>query len=389
MNTKAGDQEEVVRGEGLSLRDEVAGALDDLATLDEPGEKATTTTTTPGDRDERGRFAPRREPREGEVPPASSAPKKEPREGEVPPASSAPKAPPPGQDGKVPPVTAPRAAPASWRPLAREAWGRLPAEVHEEVHRRETEVQRVLQEAAPVRQYAVRLAEVVAPYAAMIRAEQAQRGEEYDPLRSIGGLLSSAALLRTGGASQKAELVASLISDFGVDLEVLQDRLVERFQRSGGQPGAGAPRPQGGEVRDPRVDQLLADRERERVEAERREEDRVVREVESWGRDKEFFQVLRHDMGVLVALERERGADLSLQEAYDRAALHHPEVSKVLEQRRAVERANSAQAESTRARRAGSSVRPEPAPRAPAAKREASTLREDIEASLSDLEGAR
>lgn len=359
-----------------SLRDDIEAAFADVEEVSTPaeGEQAPEGETPEQQetreqkaRDEQGRFAKQeKQPRQGEK--ASEQPQNAQQEQQR-------------QVGQQP-----RAAPASWRPLAKEAWGKLPAEVRDEVVRREGEVQRVLQETAPARHYVQRLGETIQPYAAMIRAEQESRGEQYDPLRTVGSLLSTAALMRTGGPAQKAELFANLAMDYGLDFKMLDDAIVARME------GRQLPAQQGqqgqpAQFRDPRVDEMLARQEREAQAREQQQERQVVSRVEQWGSKKEFFGVLRYDMGILMDLEKERGVELTLDQAYERAAKHHPEVSKVLEQRAMAERARTANTATSRSRRASSSVRPEPTTRVRADK-ESTSLREDIEAAFEEASGS-
>src|SRR5262249_21204226 len=84
--------------------------------------------------------------------------------------------PPPGAPGAAakPPAEPPAGpqlrAPTSWKPGAREHWGKLPTEVQAEVVRRENEVGRTMQESANARNALSHVQNVLAPYAANIAA---------------------------------------------------------------------------------------------------------------------------------------------------------------------------------------------------------------------------
>jgi hypothetical protein len=120
------------------------------------------------------------------------------------------------QDGIQPgPKSGPKAQqperpPASWKPDAREHWGQLPENVRAEISRRETEVQRTLQETAEARKTAEAVMRTIAPYEAFIKAENS------NPLQAIDNLMATAAKLRTGTAPELATMVAGIVQQFGV-----------------------------------------------------------------------------------------------------------------------------------------------------------------------------
>jgi sulfur carrier protein ThiS len=265
-------------------------------------------------------------------------------------------------------------APQSWKPAAREKWAGLPPEAQSEVLRREKEVAVSLQQAAQAKQQWGQFEQTVQPYAAMIQAEGG------DVMATVGSLLQTAAALRTAPAGHKAALIANVIRQFGVPIEALAAAL------------DGQPVPQGQAQQqqsfDPnqlaqRIEQQVMQRfTQQRTQAM---QSKVATEIDSFGQKNEFFSDVRHDMADILEMAAKRGLTLSPEEAYARACALHPEVSRVLEQRKAAEQANTATVSTQRAIRAGSSVKNQPAT---AVTSDGPTSRRgDIEAALAKLSG--
>jgi hypothetical protein len=235
--------------------------------------------------------------------------------------------------------------PQSWKPTIREKWATLPDEVRQEVVRRERETAVALQESSEARQGYQKFRETVAPFEAMIRAEGGE------PLRAVESLLQTAAALRTAPLQTKAQMVAQMVRQFlpGREGIELLDAALSGAPQSA-QSAYSAP-----VDIDRRVEEVLA-----RRDAERQQQDvsqrvtTALAEVEG----EEFFPDVKGDMADLLELAAKRGFAMTPKEAYNRAVLVHPEISKVLEQRRA---ASKAQGGAARSQLAASSVKSTPA----------------------------
>ena len=257
----------------------------------------------------------------------------------------------------------PERAPQSWRPLARENWGELPDPVKAEVMRREQEITRTLSETAEARKTAQAFESAWKPYEQFIQAEGST------PVQAVEHLMATAAQLRTAPPQQKAQLVASIIQQYGVDVQALDAVL------------AGAPMPQGMPQQqqppsDPRVDQLFYALSQQAEQQRQTNYQKAVESVESFGADKPYFDDVRPVMADLIEVAERNGRSLSLEEAYNQAIRIDPEISQVIQQREARERAQTAQASTGRAKAAASSLRSNPAPgvgsrNAPTSRREA------------------
>lgn len=103
--------------------------------------------------------------------------------------------------------------------------------------------------------------------------------------------------------------------------------------------------------------------------------------METFLGDKEFVDELREDMADIIDRANRRGSPITLEQAYNRAAREHPEISKVFEQREAAERAAKASASTQRSRLASSSVRSNPST-TPVAGKQSLDLRSAIEAAV-------
>jgi hypothetical protein len=295
-------------------------------------------------RDEKGRFAKAGEP----APPAPTSEKAPVTPSEP---VTAPKTAPVPPGGPVPPA-APQAgaeqakAPQSWKPIAREKWASIPAEIQQEVLRREKDVNIAMQESSEARQNYQRLRDVVAPYEPMLRAQNV------DPYTAINSLFQSVATLTSGAPGAKAAVVANLITHYGVDVEQIDGHL--RGAPVQGQPG------QPPVYQDPRVDQLLQQVEQAKYQREQSAMEQAragLTEVEGL----EFFMDVKDDMADILDIYAKKGVAISAKDAYNKAIWANPQVSEVLTQRREAQSAANPNGSTQRARAAASSVKAEPA----------------------------
>lgn len=353
-----------------SLRDDIESSLAELTPQETPEPAAEQTpepAVTPREdgRDEKGRFVSKSKP----VEPAGAA---DAAGGEQP--AGAPTMADPAGTPSPTPAPAPEPverAPQSWKPLAREAWAKIPAEARQEVIRREAEVQRVLQESAAARRTYSEFQETIRPYEAMIRSEAG------DPIRAVQGLLDTAYKLRTAPQAQKAQIIATLIQGYGVDVPTLDEVL------------AGAPvsqRQAQGPIQDPRVDQLFAQMQQAQQAQQEQSLALARQQLEEATRDLEFFEDVREEVADILEVAGRRGQKLTIKQAYERALTLSEEHQKILKQREAAKRAPAVQAQVQRAKAAAASVPSRPTI-APPRTNQGTSLREDLEETLRELQG--
>lgn len=249
-------------------------------------------------------------------------------------------------------------APQSWRAQAREHWAALDTlgeagrAVKEEAHRRERETNVVLQKTAEARTFHEEFQRVLQPFAPIIAANG------HTPLQSVQGLMQTAAALQMGPPGQKAAVVASIIRNYAIDLDMLSQAL-----EPGGVP-QGAP--QGQQGYDPRVDQILAQQQRQAYEAQQwaqQDEARQVRELqahyEKFAETHEFFPEVRQLMSTIVSVKMgQEGVDIPDEEAYKMALALRPDLTQILKQREELAQATNPNGSTARAAAAAVSLKP-------------------------------
>lgn len=243
-------------------------------------------------------------------------------------------------------------APVSWRPEVREKFGALPPEIQNEVSRREREIENGLREAAGSRRFFEEFARAVQPYEAMLRSEQAT------PLEAVSGLLNTAYQLRTATPQNKAALVAKIINDFGVNIEMLDNILSAQVD-----PQQQRTTP---DMTSAYVEQQLAPVKQfmERFSgmeqrAQTVSNERAAQAIEEFKKDPEvaeFYEDVSPDMADILEIAVRRGQKLTLREAFNRATMLHPEISKILADRKVAKTAQQASSAASRARNASASL---------------------------------
>ena len=238
-------------------------------------------------------------------------------------------------------------APASWRPDVREHWAQLPETVRSEIHRREVEVQRTLQESAEARKNYDAVMRTVAPYEAFIRAEGS------NPIQAIDNLMATAAKLRTGTAPELASMVAGIVNQFGIG------RFGNGFIQSLDAALAGQ-----SPVVDPQqaameqvLNQRLAPVQQMLTQFQQAQQERIAQaaqsEVETFLDRAEFGNDVREDMADIMETAARRGQNISLADAYKKACLMNDRVMSVL---RARNQSRGAQQQTSAAQKARSAA---------------------------------
>lgn len=218
-------------------------------------------------------------------------------------------------------------APVSWRPELRGKFGSLPPEIQEEVVRRERDIETGMRESSQARRFAGEFSQVIQPYAAMIQSENAT------PLQAVQALMNSAYQLRTAAPQQKAQMVAQLINQYGVDIEILDNVLAAAVSGRG---NAGAA-PNDASLRF--LEQKLAPVQQFMERFSRMEQNaqsgvatRVQNEIQAFATDpaNEYYADVREDIADILEMAARRGQTMTLQDAYKRATMAHPTISKLI-----------------------------------------------------------
>lgn len=205
-------------------------------------------------------------------------------------------------------------APQSWKGEAKKLWEQLPLQVRQEVARREKDMLPIMQEAAGNKNRVQEVLAVVGPHRAII--EQHYNG---NPMEAVKTMLGVERVIRTGTATQKAQLIANMIKEFSVDVATLDSFLV-------GQPAPEAVQQQSS------IEQLLEQKlapfqqflqtqqEREQQVRQQTEQQAVMTVTEMSQDDRyPYFNEVRADMADIIEMGARRGVAISLQDAYTKA----------------------------------------------------------------------
>jgi len=290
----------------------------------------------------------------------------------------------PGTPGATAPVIGAPAAPQApsqaiqppygWSFGAKEAWAQVPVAAQQEIARRETQMQQWAQDTAPARQLGERFHQAVQPFMPAIQAEGV------DPLTAVTNLMQFATRMRMGTPNEKAQTLATIIKTYGVDIQSLDNALV------------GQPLPQQQQGTDPQyvqqaVQQALAPlyqaAQQRHQQVQQQAETATRSELEQFAADpkNKYFPDLRVAMADMIEVAQRQGFDMSLADAYERAAFLHPEISKVMIAQRQGASAHQLTAAAQRARAAAVSVTGS-APIGNPNVAEPTSIRESIEAAI-------
>ena len=181
----------------------------------------------------------------------------------------------------------------------------------------------------------------------------ALQAEGVDALTASANLMGLASRLRFGTPVEKASIAADIVRNYGVDV-VASAAALDGAQAQQGQQANAM------QYHDPRVDQLLTQLQTAQAQREETMRTQAVNGVEAFGQGKDFFEDVHVDMGDIMELSAQRGVDMTLQQAYDRACLMNPEIAKILAAREAAKSAGNGKPSIQRSRNAASSVRGTP-----------------------------
>ena len=253
-------------------------------------------------------------------------------------------------------VKAQRKPPASWSPETREEWAKLPAGVRAQITKRESEIDKALNEGAQHRKAGEKFQGLADQYAQVIAAEGAT-----DALHGTEELFKTVATLRMGSAQQKAHKIAGFIQHYGIDIGLLDDILSNNLK---GKNGGAAPEGIDDKLAaylDSRlgpVDKLLSQMTEQQRAAQFQKNQDAINEVMQFKQDTkhEFYADVQNDMADMVEMAEKRGYIMPLQEAYDKACALNPEISKVLSKRAADDALKGGQQELDKKKHAASSI---------------------------------
>lgn len=208
--------------------------------------------------------------------------------------------------------------PVGLSPTAREAWKDAPQAIKDEVVKREKEFAMGMQKNAEQANRAAQMDQSLAPYQQLF-AMNGGVGQ------TLPGLLQTASQLQMGSAPQKAQTVANLIKQFGVDISILDSVLVGEQPQQNPQQDVQA-------LVDQRFQQM---QQAQQQQAMQQTQAQVQSEIQQFSQDpkNEFYNDVAGDMADLMDMAAKRNQAMSMQQAYDRAIQIHPQISQIISSR--------------------------------------------------------
>lgn len=251
-------------------------------------------------------------------------------------------------------------APISWTPEERQGWERMPPHHQQAILRREREIDATLRQTAEARKFAQEVQQVLQPYMGMIEAEGGT------PVAAIRDVMRTAAALRTAPPLQKAQMLADVVLQFGIDPEALDSALAARLR---GQPAPQDPFSPIMQQLDQRlkpITEFMSSFQQQQQMRQQQMQQEVQQTLEEFLNDpkNEFARDVSSDMADILELAARRGQAMSLQDAYTRATMLHPSISKIIQGRQSAQGAAQLTAAAQRARNAAVSVSGDGAPSA-------------------------
>lgn len=216
-------------------------------------------------------------------------------------------------------------APSSWKKETSAKWGEIPSDLRAEIHRRESDYHKGIEQYRQAAQVANEMRQTIAPYMENIRAAGVE------PLHAITQLLTIENVLRNGKPEEKAAKFSELARDYGID-----------FRQVAQLPPV-----------DPKIRELTQQNQQLRQyqqSIEQQQSNVILNEIEAFRANPEnvHFDAVREDMAVLL----KNGRANNLKEAYEAAVWMRPDIRKTLvsqqqtEAQRAAQRKQKAQAAS-------------------------------------------
>lgn len=243
-------------------------------------------------------------------------------------------------------------APQSWTPAEREHWGKMSPEAQRAVQRRELEVQQALSRSADSRKFQDQFVRTIQPYAHLIRAQSST------PLQAVNNLMQTAAGLTTGTQPQKAAIVAEIISNYGVDIQVLDDVLSKRPVQQGNTSPASIPQPVAEALKP--IHQFMSQHEQARAQQIQQLNQQAESVVSQMAEQLPFFEDLREEMADAMEISASRGRIMTIEQAHAMAVNMNPQIKKILDQRAKASRPQQDPNKIHRARKAGVSIKGAP-----------------------------
>lgn len=243
-------------------------------------------------------------------------------------------------------------APASWKPAEREQWSKVPRPLQERIMAREKEISDNLSTTKGARDVNDYVTKMGSHYAPLLESSGFKH-----PLEAASAALNTMNTLSSGSESDKAQEVARIISQYGIDIQTLDDAIV-----SGS--------PNGGQHKDPQTarfeqmleermapfNQILGQQKQDQQRQQQQKSDQAMSEVHKFSESAEFLNDVREDMADIIEIADKRGVQLTLKQAYDRACAANSDINSVMDQRKLDSEVTGRKTSLTSKRAAASSI---------------------------------
>jgi hypothetical protein len=337
-----------------SLRDELLAARDEVEARQEPEPKPESVKEAKSEpvRDEQGKFAPKESKEEPIVEAAKERPPEpKPEIIPTPEASAAP--------SFIP-------APNSWSNAAKAKWAAIDPEIRAEIAKREADMAKGFSKVDEERSFAKEIQKITAPYEASIRAA----GTTVPA--AIASVLNTAYILQTADPVTKANAIAQVIRQYGVDLNLLGSPQEVN-------PQVAALQQEVAQLRNQTLQQTQLQRQEQ--------EQQVMAAIDAFGKDPQhkYFHAVQADMGQLIG----SGYAGTLEQAYEAAIWARPDIraQQLSDQQAELKAKQEAEAKVQRARIKGKSVRGGPGGSPAQPVNPNSSVREDLESAFAEVRG--
>lgn len=264
-------------------------------------------------------------------------------------------------------------APNYAKKAIRENWDKLPTEVRQELHERESEFHKQLTRFDEDRNFGKQVKQVVAPYEPFIRSLGA------DPVQAVDYLIKTDYALRQAPPEQRKAMFLQAAKDYGISLE---DVDLQQHGQQGYDPRV--------ETLAQQVSRLEQERQSDIQAQQLREQQSLEQQIEEFAArpDRPFFDRVSPVMAALL----QSGQATDLDDAYDRAVHADPETRalqlKASQQAEQSQRSQQSIAAAQKAKAASASVTGAPGQAIAASSPNSSgSLEDDIRAAMAAASG--
>ncbi len=216
--------------------------------------------------------------------------------------------------------------PVGLSPAAREAWKDTPEAVRKDISKREADYASGIEKHREGSARAAQMDQVLAPFQQYMQMNGG-------PAQALNTLLSTGAQLQMGSPQQKAEMVANIIQQYGVDIQTLDNHLVGKAPPADVQQSTDVQTAVKAAM-EPYQQFMQSQVQGQQAMAQQQAQD-VTQSIDQFSADpaNEFYTDVRMDMADLLDMAANRRQPLSLKEAYDKACRMNPDIDKIVSTR--------------------------------------------------------